>query len=139
MGYVQPIGERAVQEQVVDQNSEANFGVGAFLLAACEYYRYQSYAERTEWHDMQVNAINRFPLHTSFFPYAPNETEAMAANDKTRSANYLSLEGDWKFHWAENAERRCYDFYKTDLDDSKWGTMPVPGIWECTDMAIPSP
>lgn len=137
VGYVQPIGERAIQGQVVDQNSEANFGVGAFLLAACEYYRYQSYAERTEWHDMQVNAINRFPLHTSFFPYAANEAEAMAANDKTRSANYLSLEGDWKFHWAENAERRCYDFYKTDLDDSKWGTMPVPGIWEMHGYGYP--
>ena len=40
VGYVQPIGERAIPGQTVDQNSEANFGVGAFLLAACEYYRY---------------------------------------------------------------------------------------------------
>lgn len=40
VGYVQPIGEKAIPGQVVDQNSEANFGVGAFLLAACEYYRY---------------------------------------------------------------------------------------------------
>ena len=40
IGYVQPIGERAIPGQTVDANSEANFGVGAFLLAACEYYRY---------------------------------------------------------------------------------------------------
>lgn len=40
VGYVQPIGEKAIPGQVVDRNSEANFGVGAFLLAACEYYRY---------------------------------------------------------------------------------------------------
>ena len=40
VGYVQPIGERAIPGQTVDQNSEANFGVGAFLLAACEYVRY---------------------------------------------------------------------------------------------------
>jgi len=40
VGYVQPIGERAIPGQTVDQNSEANFGVGAFLLAACEYARY---------------------------------------------------------------------------------------------------
>jgi len=40
VGYVQPIGERAIPGQNVDQNSQANFGVGAFLLAACEYYRY---------------------------------------------------------------------------------------------------
>ena len=40
VGYVQPIGERAIPGQTVDANSEANFGVGAFLLAACEYTRY---------------------------------------------------------------------------------------------------
>jgi hypothetical protein len=40
VGYVQPIGEKAIPGQVVNQNSEANFGVGAFLLAACEYARY---------------------------------------------------------------------------------------------------
>ena len=40
VGYIQPIGEKAIPGQVVDANSQANFGVGAFLLAACEYYRY---------------------------------------------------------------------------------------------------
>jgi unsaturated rhamnogalacturonyl hydrolase len=40
VGYVQPIGERAIPGQVVDRNSTANFGVGAFLLASCEMYRY---------------------------------------------------------------------------------------------------
>ena len=40
IGYVQPIGERAIPGQTVDSNSQANFGVGAFLLAACEYVRY---------------------------------------------------------------------------------------------------
>lgn len=39
IGYVQPIGERAIPGQVVDKNSTANFGVGAFLLASCEMYR----------------------------------------------------------------------------------------------------
>jgi rhamnogalacturonyl hydrolase YesR len=40
VGYVQPIGERAIPGQTVDANSQANFGVGAFLLAACEYVKY---------------------------------------------------------------------------------------------------
>ena len=39
IGYVQPIGERAIPGQTVDRHSEANFGTGAFLLAACEYAR----------------------------------------------------------------------------------------------------
>lgn len=40
VGYVQPIGEKAIPGQVVDANSTSNFGVGAFLLAACERVRY---------------------------------------------------------------------------------------------------
>lgn len=40
VGYVQPIGEKAIPGQVVDTNSTADFGVGAFLLAASERVRY---------------------------------------------------------------------------------------------------
>lgn len=39
IGYVQPIGERADQHKDVGPRSTADFGVGAFLLAACEYAR----------------------------------------------------------------------------------------------------
>ncbi len=40
VGYVQPIGEKAIPGQVVDANSTSNFGVGAFLLASCEMVRF---------------------------------------------------------------------------------------------------
>lgn len=40
VGYVQPIGEKAIPGQVVNQKSVTNFGTGAFLLAACEYARH---------------------------------------------------------------------------------------------------
>lgn len=40
IGYVQPIGEKAIPGQVVNKNSMADFGVGAFLLAASEMYRF---------------------------------------------------------------------------------------------------
>ena len=49
----------------------------------------------TEWNDQQVNQVNRYRLHTNFFAY---ESEAVAkAGDMTRSANFLSLHGAWKF------------------------------------------
>ena len=74
----------------------------------------------TEWHDLQVNAINRFPLHTNFFSFLPGEiTLDGSKGDITKSANFLSLDGTWKFNWVENADQRPTDFYKTDLDDSK--------------------
>lgn len=55
IGYVQPIGEKAIPGQVVDVKSTSNFGVGAFLLAACEYVRYlekDSNADRKYWADL---------------------------------------------------------------------------------------
>ena len=46
VGYVQPIGERAIPGQTVDAKSTSNFGTGAFLLAACEYARYKGEAKK---------------------------------------------------------------------------------------------
>lgn len=40
IGYVQPIGERAIPGQVVNKDATAGFGVGAFLLAATEMYKF---------------------------------------------------------------------------------------------------
>ncbi|WP_024994857.1 DUF2264 domain-containing protein [Phocaeicola paurosaccharolyticus] len=55
VGYVQPIGEKAINGQVVDARSTANFGVGAFLLASCEYVRMleaQDNKDRAYWCDL---------------------------------------------------------------------------------------
>ena len=55
VGYVQPIGEKAIPGQVVDRNSTSNFGTGAFLLAACEYVRFleqESNEDRAYWVDL---------------------------------------------------------------------------------------
>ena len=89
----------------------------------------------TEWHDLDVNQINRYQCHTSFFAYR-NEAEAKSGN-KESSANYLSLNGNWKFKWVPNADERPTDFYATGFDDSAWGNMPVPGMWELNGYGDP--
>jgi unsaturated rhamnogalacturonyl hydrolase len=40
LGFVQPIGEKAIPGQIVDARSTADFGVGAFLMAAAEMARF---------------------------------------------------------------------------------------------------
>ena len=42
VGYVQPIGEKPDPTKTVNARSQANFGTGAFLLAACEHLRYEN-------------------------------------------------------------------------------------------------
>ena len=78
--------------------------------------------------DLQVNEINRLPVHTSFL--------AQDVNSATVNRS-LSLDGDWKFHWVANLDQRPTDFYRPDLDDSGWATMPVPGMWELNGYGDP--
>lgn len=88
-----------------------------------------------EWHDMQVNSLNRLPDHASFFAF--NNFAMALDGDKERSADYLSLAGMWKFNWVADADQRPLDFYKENLDVSSWATMPVPGLWELNGYGAP--
>ena len=89
----------------------------------------------SEWHDMQVNSLNRLPDHASFFAF--NNFAMALDGDKERSADYLSLAGMWKFNWVADADQRPLDFYKENLDVSSWATMPVPGLWELNGYGAP--
>ena len=89
----------------------------------------------TEWHDLQVNEVNRLKLHTNYFAYE-NETLALAGQ-MDKSANFISLHGAWKFNWVKDADKRPTDFYKTDLDDSAWKTMNIPANWEMNGFGVP--
>ena len=89
----------------------------------------------TEWHDLSVNQLNRMPCHTSFFAY--ESADAARRGDMTASANYISLNGTWKFRWVEHADERPTDFFAPGYDDSAWADMPVPGIWELNGYGDP--
>lgn len=105
------------------------------LLSVLAMGAMTAWAQKTPvWCDPNVNEINRKTDVANYFAY---ETEALAqqsqspkANTKAKSNRYMSIEGKWKFHWVESANERPADFYALKYDDSKWGTMPVPGIWE---------
>lgn len=85
-------------------------------------------AQTPMWLDPRKNADNRLENVANYFAY---ETEQAATKgNKTDSKRFLSIDGDWKFHWVENANERPEGFYAIGYDDSKWGKMPVPGMWE---------
>ena len=89
-----------------------------------------------ERQNLQINAVNRFPLHTNFFAFKPNDKGLDNINPK-ESGNYMSLNGKWKFKWVENADQRPTNFYETTFNDSKWGTINVPAIWEVNGFGDP--
>ena len=80
-----------------------------------------------EWQDPEVNAVNRLPMHTTFFGYESVEASMQAPE---ASARYLSINGDWKFSWQRDAVDYRSDFFKPTFSDADWKTIPVPGCWE---------
>jgi beta-galactosidase len=111
------------------------FAKRSFFFCILSLLTLHAFSQGNEWKDPQINAVNRLAMHTSFFAY-DSENAALKA-DKWQSANILSLNGTWKFKWVENANQRPTDFYKTDLNDNDWKTMPVPGIWEVNGYGDP--
>jgi beta-galactosidase len=66
-----------------------------------------------------------------------NKAEDVIADDYSRSPWYQSLNGTWKFVYVAKWADRRQDFYRTDLDDSKWNDLPVPSNWERKGFGIP--
>jgi len=78
--------------------------------------------------DHTVFGVNKLPPRADFFAY---ETQTLAAQDILEdSQRFLSLNGDWKFHWARSPEDRVRGFFETDLQDADWATIAVPSNWE---------
>jgi beta-galactosidase len=81
-----------------------------------------------EWNDFGVFRVGTEPPHTTLMPYR-DVRQALAA-DRTDSPYRISLDGTWKFAYADRPEDRDADFHRTDLDDGDWGTIPVPSVWQ---------
>ncbi|MFV0132806.1 glycoside hydrolase family 2 TIM barrel-domain containing protein [Streptomyces sp. HMX87] len=80
------------------------------------------------WHDFGVFRLGTEPPHTTLMPYA--DVPQALAGDRTRSPYRLSLDGTWKFAYADRPDDRDPDFHRTDLDDGDWETIPVPSVWQ---------
>ena len=81
-----------------------------------------------EWKDPKVNAVNRAPMHTNYFAYESDN--AAQKGIKENSANFMTLNGTWKFNWVKDADSRPTDFWKVGFNDKGWNDIPVPGVWE---------
>ncbi|WND34044.1 glycoside hydrolase family 2 TIM barrel-domain containing protein [Streptomyces sp. BB1-1-1] len=84
--------------------------------------------EPPEWNDFGVFRLGTEPPHTTLMPYA--DVSAALAGDRTRSPYRQSLDGTWKFAYADRPEDRDADFHRTDTDDGDWETIPVPSVWQ---------
>lgn len=84
--------------------------------------------DASRWHNVDVNQQNRAPRRAAFFAFE-NQDKAQAF-EKKNSANYLSMEGTWKFNFVKDYNKRPVNFFAANFDDSQWKDFPVPGLFE---------
>lgn len=80
-----------------------------------------------EWQDPQVISINTEKPRADFFPYT-TEKAALAMDKKGPLVQ--SLNGTWKFKWAQHPSKAQLNFYDPKISDAAWDNIPVPSNWQ---------
>ena len=94
-------------------------------------------ANDPKWQDPNFFEENRLPMRSTFI-VTPTAENAVAEHDFTQSPLYRSIGGVWNFYWTENAtDPQPAEFWSPKFDDSAWGKMPVPGLWELNGYGVP--
>ncbi|MDO6415793.1 glycoside hydrolase family 2 TIM barrel-domain containing protein [Sphingomonas sp. BIUV-7] len=85
-------------------------------------------ADRPDWENPAVFAINKEPARATGFPF---ESRAKAiAGHRTQSDRFLLLTGLWSFSFSPNADALPKGFEKPDFDVSGWKQIKVPADWQ---------
>ena len=93
------------------------------------------FAQTDEWHNSIKNEVSRAPMHASYFAF--ENRELAVKGNRLESANFLSMNGKWKFYWVKDADKRPLNFYKSDYEDAGWDLMNVPAVWELNGFGDP--
>ncbi len=87
------------------------------------------------WEDPTFYQENKEAPHVTFMLF--DQADKVIKDDYSQSPFHQSLNGEWKFSYVDKEANRNKDFYKTDLDDSKWNNIKVPSNWEMQGYGIP--
>lgn len=85
------------------------------------------------WEDPTIFKINKEDGHAIMMPF-DTEEEALSGEE---SKYKQSLNGDWKFYWQSGIENQPDGFENTDFDDSSWGEIKVPSVWQMQGYSVP--
>ncbi len=95
----------------------------------------EAYTPHPDWENPQNLSQGREESRAFFVPFA-NRAEALKGKRSDSSLVKL-LNGDWKFHWVPQPDKRPTDFYKPETDVSSWNTIDVPSNWQMRGYGIP--
>lgn len=126
-----------VEQNEVEQDLHTCFSIrGSPMPMPAEGGIDYSARPKVYWEDETRFEENKEAGHATYLPYL-NEQEMMADTDfyqmpwsDSRSKSFLSLNGDWCFHFVSEPSLRPQDFYTEEYDVSGWDRIPVPSNWE---------
>lgn len=99
---------------------------GDGLLKGYQYAAIEA-PDGKEWESPERIALNKEQPHAVFYSFADVTTARKVLPEN--STYWMSLNGDWKFSWVPEPDKRPKDFYRTDYDVSGWDVIPVPSNW----------
>ena len=111
-----------------------------FAFTACKRYKTYDGIEFTEkeprdWENPGMFSQNKEDPHATLISFS-DEASALGAV-KTKSPNYVSLDGIWKFNLVKSPGQRPCWFFKDDFDTRSWDDIEVPSNWEMKGYDVP--
>ena len=90
-----------------------------------------------DWARPETVQLGREAARATFCSY-PDLVSAVQQADPRRplaerraaSPWFVSLNGEWRFHWSPTVDARPRRFFEPGYDDRDWRTLPVPSCWQ---------
>lgn len=89
---------------------------------------------QNDWEDQSVIGRNKMPARASSYSFTSPD---LALKGDRSQARYLSLNGEWLFHFEADSKNRPMDFYANESRVAGWDKIEVPSCWEMKGYGTP--
>ena len=80
-----------------------------------------------EWQAPGELGYNKLPARALFSSFSSVDEARKVLPEYAK--DFLSLDGEWRFHFSKNPDERPKDFFTRGYDDSRWDRLQVPVSW----------
>ncbi len=108
--------------------------IGATLMAMSMVFQLPAQLH-PDYENPEVFERNQEAPHATLIPFE-SINQAMELERKSSPLHY-SLNGSWKFHWAENPKQAPEEFYKRGYKLDHWKDISVPSNWQMEGFGYP--
>jgi beta-galactosidase len=89
---------------------------------------------QNDWENEQVIGRNKMPARATSYSFT---SEDLALKGDRTQSRFLSLNGEWQFHFEADSKNRPLDFYSGENKVAGWDKIEVPSCWEMKGFGTP--